>query len=76
LLDTSDFVWRELGASVEGIGVLYFGAICGFVPDVWTVFGGAGMQTLELVERCLDIAWHGDVDVAIFVVSIDGYSAI
>ena len=52
--------------------VLHFGAIVGLIPDVWRIFGPCGFCVLKPLEGPLDVARHGNCDVAVDVVPREG----
>jgi hypothetical protein len=51
-------------------------AIVGLDPFVWCMLGLFGRLVVEFCEGTLDVAGHGDVDVFLLIVPVDGEPAV
>ena len=51
-------------------------AIDRLVPGMRGDLGERGRRVLKLVEGLFDVCWHGNVTYALFVVPVDGETAI
>ena len=64
------------GGGDGGRLLLLVGAIDGFNPRVRDVLWTLGDGVVEFFQRVVNVAWHGDVDVAVGVVPVQGESAV
>jgi hypothetical protein len=67
-----DLAGRRL--EVSGLGAHC--CVVALVPGMRCIFCLGWQGMLELVESCLDITWHGDVNGAAVVVPFDGETAV
>jgi hypothetical protein len=67
--------WSEFGVVWFGC-ILDRGSVDWSVPTVRCVFDVAQDRMFEAVEGCINLAWHGHVDMFLFVIPGNGEPAI
>ena len=76
MLDQVDGLGRQQGGIVGLVSILDSCAIDRLVPGMRGVLGARGRVVPKLVEGLFDVCGHGDVTYALFVVPVDGETAI
>ena len=64
------------GGGDGGRLLLLVGSVDGFDPRVRGVLWTLGDGVVEFFQRAVNVAWYGDVDVAVGVVPVQGESAV